>query len=59
MCSKKNNSLQEILMKIQNTQKQTQSAFIPQAESASKLEIGFFIVFVLIIAGAFCFVFAL
>ncbi len=46
-------------MKIQNTQEKNRSAFIPQAESASKLEIGFFIVFVLIIAGAFCFVFAL
>ena len=46
-------------MKIQNTQKQTQPAFIPQEESASKLEIGFFVVFVLIIAGAVCFVFTL
>ena len=46
-------------MKIQNTQEKNRSAFIPQAESASKLEVGLFILFVLGIAGAFCFVFTL
>ncbi|MBN2076445.1 MAG: hypothetical protein JW762_12920 [Dehalococcoidales bacterium] len=46
-------------MKIKNIQEKTRPAFLPQAEPASKLEIGVFIFVMLFISGMVGFLFTL